>query len=63
MYESYKGNFDIKGIKKYDELPKEAKEYVERVEEVTKTPVSFIRTGPDRDDIIVRDKKVLSLKK
>ena len=56
------GGFDIKGIKKYDELPKDAKDYVQAVEDITKTPVSFIGTGPDREDIIVRDKKVLTLK-
>ena len=63
IYETFKGNFDIKGMKNYDELPKEAKEYVEAVEDITKTPVSFIGTGPGREDIIVRDKKVLTLKK
>ena len=63
IYEEFDGNFDIDGIKKYEELPEKAKKYVERIEELTDTPVEFIGTGPARDDIIVRDKKILSLKK
>ena len=62
IYEKFNGDFDIAGCKEYDELPDSAKEYVERIEEVTDTPVEFIGTGPKREDIIVRKKKVLVLK-
>ena len=61
IYETFKGDFDIKGCQEYDELPTEAKEYVEAVEDITETPVEFIGTGPGRDDIIVRKRKQLVL--
>jgi len=44
------------GSKTYDELPANAKAYLKRIEELTKTPVDIISTGPDREEtIIVRD--------
>lgn len=61
IYEEFDGNFDIEGCKNYDELPENAKKYVERVEEVTETPVEFIGTGPGREDMIVRNNKKLVL--
>ena len=61
VYEKFEGKFDIKGLRDYSKLPKEAKMYLEAVEDITKTPVEFIGTGPKRDDIIVRPKKVLTL--
>ena len=61
VYESFEGDFDIEGCQNYDELPANAKKYVERVEELTDTPIEFIGTGPGRDDVIVRKRKVLSI--
>ena len=61
VYESFDGNFNIEGCQNYDELPNNAKKYVERVEELTDTPVEFIGTGPGRDDVIVRKRKILSI--
>ena len=63
VYEEFEGNFDIAGLRDYDSLPPQAKAYVERIEDYTKTPVEFIGTGPGREDIIVRRKKILSLNK
>lgn len=56
IYEEFDGNFDISGCESYDELPDKAKIYLERIEELTDTPIKFIGTGAGRDDIIVRDK-------
>ena len=41
------------GAKTYDELPANAKAYLKRIEELTKTPVDIISTGPDRDETII----------
>jgi adenylosuccinate synthase len=41
------------GVRKLDDLPPEARRYLERVEALTQTPVHMISTGPERDDIIV----------
>ena len=38
-----------------DELPENARAYVEHLEEITGVHVSFISVGPDRDQTIVRD--------
>ena len=55
IYEEFEGSFgDISKCKDYEELPSNAKQYVKRIEEVTKTPVKFIGTGPGRDEIIKR---------
>ena len=55
IYEEFEGNFgDISKCKTYDELPLKAKKYVERIEELTNTPIKFIGTGAGRNNIIVR---------
>ncbi|MCU7834347.1 MAG: adenylosuccinate synthase [gamma proteobacterium symbiont of Taylorina sp.] len=41
------------GAKTYDELPANAKAYLKRIEELTKTPIDIISTGPDRDETII----------
>ncbi len=61
IYESFEGNFNIEGCQDYEKLPDNAKKYVERVEELTDTPVEFIGTGPGREDVIVRKRKILSI--
>lgn len=45
---------DISGIKNYDELPENAKKYVEFIEKELGYPIKMISNGPKRDDIIVR---------
>lgn len=55
IYEEFEGNFgDISNCKTYDELPENAKNYAERIEELTETKVKFIGTGPSRENIIIR---------
>ena len=56
VYEEFEGNFgDISKCKTYDELPDKAKKYIERIEELTNTPIKFIGTGAGREEIIVRE--------
>ncbi len=40
------------GVTEYEKLTKKAKEFIERVEEDTKTPVTLISTGPELEHII-----------
>ena len=49
---------DISGIKNYDDLPENAKKYVEFVEEKIGFPITYVSNGPKRDDIILRESKV-----
>ena len=41
------------GAKRYDDLPKNAKAYLRKVEELCETPIDIISTGPDREETIV----------
>jgi len=41
------------GIRKYDELPKNARLYLKRMEEVSGVEVAIISTGPDREHTMV----------
>ena len=55
VYEEFDGNFgDISKCKTFDELPENAKKFVNRIEELTDTPIKFIGTGAARENIIVR---------
>jgi adenylosuccinate synthase len=42
------------GIKRYEELPVNAKKYLERLQSLVGVPISIISTGPDREQTIVR---------
>jgi adenylosuccinate synthase len=41
------------GIKAYDALPKGARAYLKRIEELAGVPIDLISTGPDREETIV----------
>jgi adenylosuccinate synthase len=41
------------GVKTYEGLPKAARKYLRRIEELCAVPVDIISTGPDRDETIV----------
>ena len=54
IYEEFDGNFgDISNIKRREDLPENAKKYLDRIEEVVKVPIKFIGTGADRDNMII----------
>jgi adenylosuccinate synthase len=42
------------GIKSHDSLPKAARAYLKRIEELAGVPIDLISTGPDREETIVR---------
>jgi adenylosuccinate synthase len=41
------------GIKNYDDLPVNAKQYLAKIEEVTETPIAIVSTGPERNETII----------
>ena len=43
------------GLEKIDQMPKQARAYIQRIEELTETRVSIISTGPERNQIIFID--------
>lgn len=55
VYKTFKGwKQDLTGIKTYQDLPQEAKDYIEAIEEELATPIKYISIGPARDELIVR---------
>ena len=44
----------IRGIRKYEELPKECRDYVEFIEKQIGVPITMVSNGPGREDIIYR---------
>jgi adenylosuccinate synthase len=42
------------GITNYVQLPKAAREYLEKIEELCETPIDIVSTGPDRKETIIR---------
>jgi adenylosuccinate synthase len=41
------------GIKRFDDLPKNARNYLKRIEATCEVPIDLISTGPDREETIV----------
>ncbi|KAJ5080255.1 adenylosuccinate synthetase [Anaeramoeba ignava] len=56
-YKTFKGwNQDISKCKTFDSLPKEAQDLVLEIEKLTRCFIKYIGVGPDRSEIIIREK-------
>ena len=54
IYETMAGWMEsTAGITNYDDLPKNAKKYLQRIEEIVETKIDIISTGADRKDTIL----------
>jgi adenylosuccinate synthase len=54
VYRTFKGwKTSTNGIKKFDDLPKNAKQYINELEKFIETKVSSISTSPERNDTIL----------
>ena len=54
IYKSFKGwKTKTRGIKKFEDLPKNAKNYIKELEKFIETKVSSISTSPERNDTIL----------
>ncbi len=45
---------EIKGIKKYEDLPENCRKYIEFIEKEIEVPITMVSNGPKREDIIYR---------
>jgi len=54
IYEEIEGWDSVVGCREFDALPQNAKKYIQRIEELTKTKVGIISTSPEREDTIIR---------
>jgi len=56
VYESVPGwSAPTRGVRRFAELPENARRYIARLEEVSGVPAAIISTGSERGDTIVRD--------
>jgi adenylosuccinate synthase len=46
------------GVRDFDRLPREARAYIARLEEITGVPAAIVSTGSAREDTIVRDASI-----
>jgi adenylosuccinate synthase len=56
VYEELPGwkGVDITACRRFDELPKNARDYIEYIEDLCEVPVSIIAVGPEREQTILR---------
>ncbi|MCR5294446.1 MAG: adenylosuccinate synthase [Lachnospiraceae bacterium] len=55
VYENLPGwKCDIRGIRKYEELPENCRNYIEFIEKKLGYPITMVSNGPGREDIIYR---------
>jgi adenylosuccinate synthase len=45
---------EIRGIKKYEDLPENCRKYIEFIEKQLEVPITMVSNGPGRDEIILR---------
>ena len=45
---------DISGVRTWDDLPAEAREYVTFIEKAIGCPITYVSVGPERDRIVIR---------
>lgn len=56
VYETMPGwSAPTKGVRRFSDLPENARRYIARIEELTGVPAAIVSTGSDRADTILRD--------
>ncbi len=57
VYESHPGwKQDISGIKKFEDLPDNAKKYLARIEELSSVTIKIVSVGPGREATIIKER-------
>ena len=46
---------DITKVRKYEDLPRNCRRYLERLEQLLETPISIVSVGPDREQTIFKN--------
>lgn len=56
VYKEHEGwSEDISKCKSIDELPENAKSYIQKLESLLETQISFVSVGPERDALIIKE--------
>lgn len=59
VYETMPGwDAPTKGVRRFADLPENARRYIARLEQVTGVPAALVSTGSDRDETILRDEVI-----
>lgn len=53
VYKTFPGWEKTEGVRRFEDLPKTAQEYLRALEELTQTKIGMISTSPDRNDTIL----------
>ncbi len=53
VYKTFAGWDKTEGVRRFEDLPKTAQEYLRAIEELTQTKIGMISTSPDRNDTIL----------
>ena len=54
IYEEFAGwQQDITNVRAYKDLPENAKRYLERLSEITQTPLGIVSVGPSREQTMI----------
>lgn len=55
IYEELPGwQSDITGVRRFEDLPKEAQQYIEFIEDRAKVPIGWVSVGPERQQVLTR---------
>jgi len=59
IYETLPGwSRPTRGLRHFDELPSEARDYIRKLEEISEVPVAIVSTGSERDHTILRENSI-----
>ena len=47
-------NCDISGVRRWEDLPQAARDYVQMIEDAIDCPITYVSVGPERESIIIR---------
>jgi len=45
----------VRGVRRFDDLPENAKRYIAHLEQISGVPAALVSTGSERHDTILRD--------
>ena len=61
IYETLPGwSSPTRGVRRFEELPAEARAYVHRLEELSGVPVGIVSTGSEREDTVFREASIVT---
>ena len=61
VYQSHDGwNTNLTKAKSVDDLPKNAKTYIERLENLLETPITMVSTGPERKQLVFKSVEAIA---